>query len=122
LSTNNREEIAMNPLPVARQEELQTPYGPVMGASYRWQGGQYCALHATRGLVGCGIFDIHTANEFGQAVAIARGTPADPLCEPEDLYHAKIVGMTDAAAKMGVRIGMTGLEAVGKMIAADGTA
>jgi uncharacterized protein YunC (DUF1805 family) len=109
----------MTPLPIGRQEELQTPYGPVLGSSFRWQGGQYCAILTPRGLVGCGIFDIETANEFGQAVAIAKGTPARPLCEPEDLYHAKIVGMTDAAAQLGVTVGMTGLEAVGKLMAGE---
>jgi len=109
----------MSQLPIARQEELQTPYGPVIGASYRWDGGQYCAIHTARGVVGCGIYDIACANEFRLAVAIAKGTPAAPLCEPEDLYTAKIVGITDAAAKLGVTIGMTGLEAVGKMLAAE---
>jgi uncharacterized protein YunC (DUF1805 family) len=109
----------MGKLPIARQEELQTPYGPVIGASYRWEGGQYCVIHTPRGVVGCGIFDIACANEFGQAVAIAKGTPAAPLSEPEQLYTAKIVGMTDAAAKLGVKVGMTGLEAVGKMMAAE---
>jgi uncharacterized protein YunC (DUF1805 family) len=109
----------MSKLPIGRQEELQTPYGPVLGASFRWEGGQYCVLHTPRGLVGCGIFDIETPNEFGQAIAIAKGTPAKPLCEPEELFTAKIVDMTDAAAKMGVKVGMTGLEAVGKMMAAD---
>jgi uncharacterized protein YunC (DUF1805 family) len=67
--------------------------------------------------VGCGIFDIETPNEFGQAIAIAKGTPAKPLCEPEELFTAKIVDMTDAARKMGITVGMTGLEAVGKMMA-----
>jgi uncharacterized protein YunC (DUF1805 family) len=108
----------MTRLPVARHDVLETPYGPVLGCSYRWDGGQYCVIHTPRGLVGCGIFDIHTPNEFGQAVAIAKGTPAKPLCEPEDLYNAKIVGLTDAAAAMGITIGMTGLEAVGKMVEA----
>ena len=31
------------------------------------------------------------------AVAIARGTPAKPLCEPEDLYQAKIVEASEPA-------------------------
>ncbi len=108
----------MTQLPSARNEQLQTPYGPVLGSSFRWEGGQYCAILTPRGIVGCGIFDLETPNEFGQAIAIAKGTPAKPLCEPEDLYNAKIVGMTDAAAAMGITVGMTGLEAVGKMLAA----
>ena len=38
------------------------------------------------GIVGCGIYDMQTPAEFGQAIAIARGTPSKPLVEPEDLF------------------------------------
>jgi uncharacterized protein YunC (DUF1805 family) len=106
----------MNQLPYARQRELQTPYGPVIGANYRWEGGQYCAIHTARGVVGCGIYDIACADEFGMAVAIAKGTPAAPLREPEDLYSAKIVAVSKAAAKLGVTTGITGMEAIEKML------
>ena len=33
----------------------------------------------TAGIVGCGIYDVRTAGEFGQAIAIAKGTPENPL-------------------------------------------
>jgi uncharacterized protein YunC (DUF1805 family) len=101
----------------AQQRELQTSQGPAIGASYRWEGGQYCAIHTARGIVGCGIYDIACADEFGMAVAIAKGTPASPLREPEDLYSARIVAVSKAAAKLGVTAGMTGLEAVEKLLA-----
>lgn len=102
-------------LPTAQQRQLDTPHGPAIGASYRWTGGQYCAIHTARGVVGCGIFDLASADVFGMAFAIARGTPEKPLCEPEDLYEARIVGVSAAARKLGIVEGMTGLEAVGKM-------
>jgi uncharacterized protein YunC (DUF1805 family) len=108
----------MTTLPHASQREIQTPYGPVIGASYRWDGGQYCAIHTARGVVGCGLYDVACADEFGMAVAIAKGTPAAPLREPEDLYTARIVRVSTAAAALGVAPGMTGLEAVGKMLTA----
>jgi hypothetical protein len=50
------------------------------------------------------------------AFAIARGTPQKPLSVPEDLYEARIVGVSVAARKLGIAEGMTGLEAVGKML------
>jgi uncharacterized protein YunC (DUF1805 family) len=68
------------------------------------------------GIVGCGIYDLKTAAEFGQAVAIAKGTPAAPLVEPEDLYEARIVGTTPQAESLGVKVGMTGREAVERML------
>ena len=61
--------------------------------------------------MGCGIYDVKTAGEFGQAIAIAKGTPEQPLVTPEDLYDAKIVDMTPAAKDFGITLGMTGREA-----------
>ncbi len=70
------------------------------------------------GLVGCGIYDMKTPADFGQAIAIARGTPANPLVNPDDLLTAKIVDATPQAKKYGIQIGMTGREAVELMLAA----
>jgi uncharacterized protein YunC (DUF1805 family) len=103
-------------LPEASQRILETPSGPVVGASYRWQGGQYCAIHTARGVVGCGIFDLACADVFDMAFAIARGTPEHPLREPEDLLGAKIVGVSAAASALGVTVGMTGNEAIAQML------
>ena len=107
----------MSTLPQANQRTLDTPFGQAVGASYRWEGGQYCAIHTARGIVGCGLFDVACANEFGMALAIAKGTPQQPLCEPEDLYQAKIVAVSEAAAGFGVTQGMTGMQALEKMLA-----
>lgn len=106
----------MPSLPQADQRVLETPHGPVVGASYHWDGGQYCAIHTSRGVVGCGIFDLECANVFSMAFAVCRGTPEHPLREPEDIYGAKVTAVSAAAAKMGVLAGMTGLEAVEKML------
>ncbi len=103
-------------LPEANQRILETPYGSVIGASYRWQDGQYCAIHTSRGVVGCGIFDLSCADLFSMAFAIARGTPEHPLQEPEDLLTATILGASAAARTLGVVPGMTGLEAVARML------
>lgn len=105
------------PLPHASQRVLELPEGQAIGASYRWPGGQYCAIHTSRGIVGCGLFDVGVAGEFGMAVAIARGTPAKPLCEPEDLYDAKIVAVSQPAERLGISPGMTGRQALAKLLA-----
>ncbi len=106
----------MPTLPQADQRTIETPFGEVIGASYSWDGGQYCAIHTVRGVVGCGIYDIACADEFNMAFAIAKGTSEHPLRRPEDLYDAKIVGVSRAATEMGIEPGMTGLEAVEKML------
>ena len=106
----------MSLFPLASQRTLETPFGPVVGSSYRWQGGQYCAVHAPCGVVGCGLFDTVCADEFGMAVAIVKGTPEKPLFEPEDILAGRIVKISRAAANLGVAVGMSGLEAVERMM------
>src|SRR5437868_14383575 len=90
--------------------------GTAVGLSHGWLGGQCRAIQTAAGIVGSGIYDLHTPAEFGQAIAIARGTPANPLAEPEDLLDAKIVGLTPKAEELGIRAGMTGREAVERML------
>lgn len=103
-------------LPRTTNRKLQFKNGTAIGISNRWQGGQYCSILTSAGIVGCGIYDLVTPAEFGQAIAIAKGTPQCPLVEPEDLYEAKIVGRTPLAAQMGIEIGMTGRQAVELML------
>jgi uncharacterized protein YunC (DUF1805 family) len=108
-----------DPLPRTTSRPLQFRNGCAIGMSNRWQQGQYCSILTAAGIVGCGIYDVHTAGEFGQAIAIARGTPAKPLVEPEDLFDAKIVDVTPKAKSLGISIGMTGREAVELLLAAS---
>jgi uncharacterized protein YunC (DUF1805 family) len=97
---------------------MQFDNGTAIGISNRWERGQYCSILTRAGIVGCGIYDLKTAAEFGQAIAIAKGTPAKPLVEPEDLFEAKIVGVTPQAEALGINAGMTGREAVETMLRA----
>jgi uncharacterized protein YunC (DUF1805 family) len=111
--------LAMNdPLPRTIARPLQFENGCAIGISNRWNRGQYCTILTEAGLVGCGIYDVKTAAEFGQAVAIARGTPQKPLVNPEDLFEARIVEATPQARQLGIAIGMTGREAVELLLAA----
>jgi catechol 2,3-dioxygenase-like lactoylglutathione lyase family enzyme/uncharacterized protein YunC (DUF1805 family) len=100
-----------DPIPRTVHRPLQFKNGQAIGISNRWEKGQYCSILTAAGIVGCGIYDLKTPAEFDQAIAIAKGTPACPLVEPEDLFDARIVGVTPKAASYGVRVGMTGREA-----------
>jgi uncharacterized protein YunC (DUF1805 family) len=111
--------IPESDLPRVTDRVIETPVGRAVGHSARWEGGQYCAIITRKGLIGCGAYHVPTMQHFGQAVAIARGTPQNPLCEPEDLYGAKIVEATEQAQALGVRIGDTGLQALQKLLAAE---
>src|SRR5271170_4705896 len=105
-------------LPRTVHRELRFDHGEAIGISNRWEKGQYCAILTSAGIVGCGIYDLKTPAEFDQAIAIARGTPACPLTEPEDLFEARIVGVTPKAAAYGIHVGMVGREAVELMLQA----
>ncbi len=106
-------------LPRTITRAMQFNHGCANGMSHRWKNGQYCSIMTKVGIVGCGIYDLKTAAEFGQAIAIAKGTPDHPLVEPEDLLDATIVGVTPQAEQMRIEIGMTGKQAVEKMLLAD---
>jgi len=108
-------------LPRSISRAMQFENGCALGISNRWRKGQYCVIMTEVGLVGCGIYDMKTPAEFGQAIAIARGTPENPLVNPEDLLDAKIVDATPRAKSHGVRLGMTGREAVELFLAAGKT-
>jgi|SRR5690349_15696205 uncharacterized protein YunC (DUF1805 family) len=103
-------------LPRTSSREMHFEHGTAIGMSHRWVGGQYCSILTSAGIVGCGIYALDTPAEFGQAIAIAKGTPAQPLTEPEDLLGARIVGCTPRAAELGIRPGITGREAVELML------
>jgi uncharacterized protein YunC (DUF1805 family) len=109
-------------LPRTTHREMQFQNGTAIGMSHRWVQGQYCSILTAAGIVGCGIYALDTPAEFGQAIAIAKGTPANPLVEPEDLLDAKIVGCTPKAKSFGIQLGMTGRQAVELMLAAKGDA
>jgi len=90
--------------------------GRATGVSVKWEGGQFCLIAADRGFVGCGIFSMEVIDEFGMAAALAKGTRDKPLVEPEDLLPAGIMAVSKAAADMGVEKGMSGEEALIKIL------
>ncbi len=105
-------------LPQANRKWMQFENGRALGTWQLWRDGQYCSILTETGIVGCGIYDLETPAEFGQAIAIAKGTPEQPLTYPEDLLEATIVGATPQARAMGIEPGQTGRQAVERMLAA----
>jgi uncharacterized protein YunC (DUF1805 family) len=105
-------------IPRTVSRDLTFENGKAIGISNRWNKGQYCSILTAAGIVGCGIYDIATATEFDMALAIAKGTPENPLVEPEDLFNAKIVNLTPKAKDYGIETGMTGKQAVELMLQA----
>jgi len=90
--------------------------GKAIGISVRWNNGQFTLIVADQGILGCGIFDPAILEKFQMAGALARGTPEKPLKEPEDLLPARIKEVSSKALKLGVKKGMTGKQALKKLI------
>jgi uncharacterized protein YunC (DUF1805 family) len=86
--------------------------GPALGIEASWVDSQFVMIVADGGLVACGVIDIGVMERAGAAVAVARGTPEKQLVVVDDLLNAKIQDMTEVAASRGVKVGMTGREAL----------
>ena len=68
-------------------------------------------LKAPRGFLGCGYFAVETADKVGDAVAIVTGVGSF-----DDMLAAPVKKCSAAAAKLGVTCGMTGREALKKLL------
>lgn len=94
--------------------------GTAIGTADQWLDSQYCKIVTPAGVVGCAIFNLDIADEVGSAMAIAKGSKESQLYQPEQLLDARIVGVSNKAAALGVAVGMTGREAVERFLACSG--
>lgn len=66
---------------------------------------------AKKGFLCCGYLDLNSAEKLSDAAGVVRGVKT-----VEDLLKAKIVGLTPAAEGLGIKIGMSGQEALELMV------
>ena len=59
------------------------------------------------GLLGCGYLSVATANKLGDALAIVRG-----VSNYDDMLSVSVCEVSDAAAALGVSVGMSGKDAL----------
>lgn len=64
-------------------------------------------LRGEKGFLGCGYFDIATANKLGEAWAIVRGVRSF-----DDMVAVPVVAVSEAAERLGLKVGMSGAEAL----------
>jgi len=79
----------------------------VQGVEASWDSGQWVAIVCSKGMVGCGAFDLKLMEAHHQVLAVARGTVDQPLITCEDLLDAKVWGATRLARGFGIRKGMS---------------
>lgn len=63
------------------------------------------------GFVMCGYLNLDVAEKLGVAAAVVRG-----VSTVDDLLSAKVAGCTKLAGERGVTVGMTGKEALAKLL------
>ena len=64
-------------------------------------------IKGQKGFLGCGYFDIETANKLNEAVAIVTGVKSY-----DDMLAAKVIKVSAAAQELGVKLDLTGKEAL----------
>lgn len=64
-------------------------------------------IKASKGFLGCGYFDIATANRLGEAVAIVTGVK-----NYDDMLSAKVIKVSEEAKKLGLQQEITGKDAL----------
>ncbi len=69
------------------------------------------AIRARLGILGCGYISLETAAKVGDALAVVSG-----VSSYDDMLQASVKAVSPAAEALGVRPGMTGRDALKKMI------
>ena len=77
------------------------------GAAIPTPNATLLVINAPNGLLGCGYFSLATADKLNDALAVVRG-----VANFDDMLAAAVCEVSDAAAKLGVTVGMSGLDAL----------
>lgn len=64
-------------------------------------------IGAEKGFLGCGYLNVEIANKVNDVCAIVTGVKT-----PDDMLEAKVVAVSNAAAELGIKEGMSGKEAL----------
>ncbi|MDY6987138.1 MAG: YunC family protein [Thermodesulfobacteriota bacterium] len=67
------------------------------------------------GMVGCGAFDVAALDNFSYPAARVRPTRGSSIATTEDLFVGEVKDANEAATSLGVKIGMSGREALDHM-------
>lgn len=88
-------------------EKIELDNGSAMGLSFYMQKAPLLVIKADRGFVMCGYLDLEAAASLGDVAVKVKGVSTF-----DDVLRAYVAGATPEAANLGIKIGMTGKEAL----------
>ena len=92
-------------------DSVQLDENTLDAITFATQNTKILVIRAARGLLGCGYISTETAAKVGDALAIVSG-----VANYEDMFLASVKAVSPAAEALGVRPGMTGRDALLKML------
>ena len=91
-------------------EQIALENGTALGLKFEMQNAPLLVIKADKGFVMCGYLDIVMANTLGDVAVRVRGVNTF-----EDVLDAQVVGITQAAADLGIDIKMNARDALERM-------
>ncbi|WP_342306343.1 DUF1805 domain-containing protein [Methanolobus sp. ZRKC5] len=88
-------------------ENIELDNGSALGLNFQMQNASLLVIRADRGFVMCGYLDMDTAGTLGDVAVKVKGVSTF-----DDVLQAPVVGATQKAINLGIKVGMTGKEAL----------
>ena len=92
-------------------DSIQLDGNQLDAIKFATQNTKILVIRAAHGLLGCGYISVDTAAKVGDALAVVSG-----VSSYEDMLHASVKAVSPAAEALGVSPGMTGRDALLKML------
>lgn len=96
---------------MVNEKEIQLGSQKVTGYEIDLQGVPLVLVKGLKGFVMCGYLNVAAADKFGQVAAVVKGVQTI-----EDVLNGAVVEITQAARGYGIQTGMTGRQALEKMV------
>ena len=92
-------------------DSIQLDGNQLDAVTFATQNTKILVIRVAHGLLGCGYVSVDTAAKVGDALAVVSG-----VSSYEDMLQASVKAVSPAAEALGVRPGMTGRDALLKML------
>jgi uncharacterized protein YunC (DUF1805 family) len=105
----------MTPVILMCDQKVDIGGKPARGFVYNLGPVNLVAVVTDNGMVGCGAFDVAALEKFHYPAARVRPSKGDSIATIDDLLEGIVKDANGPAQARGVRVGMTGGEALGKL-------